>query len=217
MKYFFSSFFLIFICSCGNEIELFKAGRVWTYTIERNNDTIETIQMTIILDSSKSELISKWIYIKNKNDSFPIEFLSLRRINTNSISLFKQNRVISIGPPNLNTSPSSIYFPNLYFQTPFKKGEIIKNTYNYNIHNGNENIKKLEYEVENLGRIYYANALVQDSCWKLEENYFGESIAGAVIYYFHDTLGFVFIEYKFNNQVITLELSKLNFNKKVSR
>lgn len=212
---------LLFLVECDNEKSknnIYVPNREWKFTVKRtNSQSIDTLRLKVVdkfadkvvhedemgfewilsySDTNKIQTYRDTTYYTwkvNNNDIIKIPFSSIRYLKYSAATPHPEIRL----PVYIGRRPIKIERKTTFSDVEEMKG------------------LKITGEIKVVDKIFYDNPIVNDSCWVLDA--VGNSKFGTLKarYYFHKTMGFVYLYYDFNKYEVEAEL--VDFNKKESK
>jgi hypothetical protein len=193
-------------CSALENPKIYSENREWRFTLSKSNSKfIDTISLKVFGESWKiSQKKIEWNYSLRDSSGYSTITETTGVIDRSESSIFKKE--IWIHPPRSTFMRLTelVPFPQIIF--PIRQGEVLP--WELTPKEGWEELKgvKVTGQVEVVGKIYYDNPIIKDSCWVL--NAVGNSTAGnyKAKFYFNENAGFVYFNYDFNTYKVVMEL-----------
>jgi hypothetical protein len=213
---------------------IYVEGNYWHFALETHAKTGDSVKLYTQIDeednSRKGELINKWVYYSS---FYPDGNLLSEKYSTSEVSILK----IELSTPRLTDEQFWSLLPSLQIDKSLKANESDEKTFSIkkwetssksydeegNLIDDIENAKsepkttKYPYELKYLGKSFYSNPVVNDSCEHYQINFTynveGDKYNGSKFlydYYFHEKYGFVSIKINVGNS----EFYEMNLKEK---
>lgn len=233
----------LFLISCSDisnfNNTIYVDGNYWHFDLESYEKSGDSVKLYTKIDdednSTKGELINKWVYYASfyPNGNPEREYKA-----TTKVSILK----IELSIPRFGDEQFWSLLPSLQIDKSLKQNESDEKTFSSKIlgtfsksydEEGNliddvDNTKsepkkiKYPYELKFLGKSFYSNPIVQDSCEHYQisftYNVDGDKYHGIKFlydYYFHEKYGFVYIKINVgNSEYYEMNLKKMKLTHK---
>ena len=197
------------IISCNKKSKInaiYLPNREWKFQVKKSNTTkIDTLYLKILPYTDKSIEEFKWIlFFADSNSS---NYLIDTCKSTLTVEDYNNENYINITLPTNQYLRLNEAFPSPQLRLPVEIGytnnfkKIVKISINDELRGST-----ITGKIIVVGKIYYDNPIVHDSCWVLDA--FGNSKLGTLKarYFFHEKYGFVYFYYDFIKYQVEMNL-----------